>query len=175
MRLITGEAVFEGVIRARRQHHRITLGVDARSHVVVGLIEPVTVNGRIRRKGVEVVLRGNLRTKAAVACGRCLKPVGLPIEVEFAERFTPAVSWKDEEQHELSEEDLDLSAFDGEGVDLDDLVKEEIMLAMPAVMLCTEECKGLCPNCGADFNEASCDCATKQIDSRWEKLKDLKF
>jgi len=139
------------------------------------LIEPVIVDGRVRRKGVEVELRGNLRTKVAVACGRCLKAVEIPIEVEFAERFTPAVSWKDEEQHELSEQDLDLSAFDGEGIELDDLVKEEIMLAMPGHVLCSEECKGLCPNCGVNFNVGSCDCATRQIDPRWEKLKDLKF
>ena len=139
------------------------------------LVEPVTVNGRIRRKGLEVELHGNLSTKVAVSCGRCLKSVELPIEVEFTERFTPAVTWKDEEQHELSEEDLDLAAFDGEGVELDDLVREEIMLAMPGVVLCSEDCKGLCPNCGADFNAGSCDCATEQIDSRWEKLKDLKF
>jgi len=138
------------------------------------LTEPVIVDGRIRRKGLEVELLGNLRTKVAVACARCLKSVELPIEVDFTERFTPAVSWKDEEQHELSEEDLGLSAFDGEGIELDDLVKEEIMLAMPGQVLCSAGCKGLCPNCGVDFNTASCDCSTKQIDSRWEKLKELK-
>ena len=139
------------------------------------LIEPVTVDGRIRRKGVEVELRGNLRTKVTVACGRCLKCVQIPIEVDFTERFTAAVSWKNEEQHELTEEDLDLSAFDGESIELDDLVKEEILLAMPGHVLCREDCKGLCPNCGVDFNAGSCDCSTKQIDSRWEKLKDLRF
>jgi uncharacterized protein len=139
------------------------------------LIEPVIVDGRIRRKGVEVELHGNLRAKVAVACGRCLKSVELPIEVVFTERFTPAVSWKHEEQHELSEEDLDLSAFDGEGIELDDLVREEIMLAMPGHVLCSEECKGLCPDCGIDFNTGSCDCATRRIDSRWDKLKELRF
>ncbi len=95
------------------------------------LIEPVSVEGRIRRKAEEVELRGKLHTKVAVACGRCLKSVELPIDVEFAERFTPAVSWKDEEQHELSEKDLNLAAFDGEAIELDDLVREEIILALP--------------------------------------------
>jgi len=141
----------------------------------LNLVEPVTVEGRIRRKGLEVELRGHLRAKAAVSCGRCLKSVELSIELDFTERFTPAVSWKDEEQHELSEADLDLSAFDGEGIELDDLVKEEIMLALPGQTLCRDECKGLCANCGVDLNTGSCDCTTKQVDSRWEKLKDLKF
>jgi uncharacterized protein len=70
---------------------------------------------------------------------------------------------------------LDLAVFDGEGIELDDLVKEEILLAMPGHTLCREECKGLCANCGVDLNQNNCDCATKQIDSRWEKLKDLQF
>ena len=139
------------------------------------LIEPVSVEGRIRRKGEEVELRGRLRTKTAIPCGRCLKSVELPIDVDFAERFTPAVAWKDEEQHELREDDLNLAAFDGEAIELDDLVREEIILALPGHVLCDETCKGLCPACGADRNAGSCDCASKQIDSRWEKLKDLQF
>ena len=139
------------------------------------LLEPVSVEGRIRRKGEEVELPGRLRTKVAVLCGRCLKSVELPIEADFIERFTPAVSWKNEEQHELRAEDLNLAAFDGEAVELDDLVKEEIILAMPGHILCQEECKGLCPNCGADLNAGSCGCTIKETDSRWEKLKDLRF
>jgi uncharacterized protein len=139
------------------------------------LLQPVSVAGRIRRRDREVELRGKLATKAAMPCGRCLKSVELPIEVEFSERFTPAVAWKDEEQHELQTEDLDLSVFDGEGIELDDLVREEIILAMPGQALCQESCKGLCPDCGTDLNLSSCECAAKQIDSRWEKLRDLQF
>ena len=139
------------------------------------LIEPVSVEGRLRRKSEEVELRGKLRAKIAVPCGRCLKSVELPIDVEFAERFTPAVSWKDQEQHELSENDLNLAVFDGEAIELDDLVREEIVLALPGHVLCDEACKGLCPICGAGLNAGDCDCKSKQIDSRWEKLKDLRF
>ena len=137
------------------------------------LLEPVSVTARIRRKDGEVGLRGKLATKVAVPCGRCLKSVELPIEVEFAERFAPAVAWKDDEHHELLAEDLDLAVFDGEGVELDDLVREEIILALPGHTLCQEQCQGLCPDCGTDLNVSSCECATTQIDSRWEKLKDV--
>jgi uncharacterized protein len=139
------------------------------------LVEPVKVAGRIQRKLNEVEFHGRLLTKVAVACGRCLKSVELSIEVDFTERFTSAVAWKNEEQHELLPEDLDLAVFDGEGIELDDLVAEEIMLAMPGHTLCREDCQGLCPNCGADLNETGCECGANQIDSRWEKLKDLQF
>jgi uncharacterized protein len=139
------------------------------------LLDPVSVAGRIRRKDGEMELRGKLLTRIAVSCGRCLKPVELPIEVEFSERFAPEVAWKNAEQHELQAEDLDLATFDGDGIELDDLVKEEIMLAVPGQTLCQEQCKGLCPDCGTDLNINSCECASKRIDSRWEKLKDLRF
>jgi uncharacterized protein len=139
------------------------------------LLEPVEVHGQARSKNGEVELRGNLQTKVTFPCGRCLKPVELPVDVKFAERFVPAVSWRGEEQHELSEEELDLAVFDGEAVELDDLVKEEILLAIPGHVLCGEDCKGLCPGCGVDRNSQSCDCETAEVDSRWDKLKELQL
>lgn len=139
------------------------------------LTQPVEVHGRIRRSKDEAELTGELHTQIAIACGRCLKPVELPVDVKFDERFVNAVSWRREEQHELQPEDLNLSVFDGETIDLDDLVKEEILLAVPGHVLCSEDCKGLCPTCGIDRNTGLCNCETKPIDSRWEKLKDLQF
>jgi uncharacterized protein len=138
------------------------------------LIEPVRVNGQVLRKQGEVELRGQLHTKAAIACSRCLKEVELPIALNFSERFATATAWQGEEQHELSEDDLDLGLVD-EAVELDDLVKEEILLALPAHVLCDENCKGICPNCGADRNVSECGCETQQVDARWAKLKDLRF
>ena len=139
------------------------------------LIAPAEVRGQVRRRDDEVELRGELHTKIAVPCGRCLKPVELPIDVRFAERFVPAVAWRNEEQHELQQADLNLAVFDGEGIELDDLVKEEVLLALPGHVLCRPECQGLCPVCAIDRNETSCECETKATDSRWEKLKDLRL
>src|SRR6266851_3906871 len=82
------------------------------------VIERVDVRGQARRRNGEVELRGTLNTRVAVPCGRCLKPVELPLEVRFAERFVSEVSWRGEEQHELREEDLNLAVFDGEGIEL---------------------------------------------------------
>src|SRR2546429_4286928 len=114
----------------------------------VRLTEPTEVRGLIRRAGNEIELRGQLEARIQTVCGRCLKSVVLPVSSEFLERFVPAVSWLTEEQHELSEEELNLAVFDGEAIDLDDLVREEILLAMPAHVLCGDDCKGLCPTCG---------------------------
>jgi DUF177 domain-containing protein len=139
------------------------------------LIEPAEICGRIRRKGEEIQLIGHLRANVEAACARCLKPVLLPIASELTERFVPGVAWGAEAQHELREEDLDLAVFDGEGVELDDVVREEILLAMPGQVLCRPDCQGLCPGCGIDRNVKDCGCETREVDERWGALKDLQF
>jgi uncharacterized protein len=139
----------------------------------IRLIEPAEVSGHARRRGKEVELRGKLQAQVEVVCGRCLQPVAVPIRTDFTERFVGAVSWAADEHHELLEEDLNLAVFDGEAIELDELVREEILLALPANVLCREDCRGLCPSCGIDRNLSPCQCETKEIDSRWQKLKEL--
>ena len=140
----------------------------------INLTEPAEVRGWIRRSGREVELRGELHTTVEAGCGRCLKPVELPVHAVFAERVVPAVSWRDEEQHELGEEDLNLAVFDGETIQLDDLVREEILLAIPSQVLCSPACKGLCAICGIDRNSESCQCEDTGADERWGKLRELR-
>ena len=141
----------------------------------IRLVEPAEIQGRARRSGTEVELRGRVSAKLEVPCGRCLKPVEVPISTGFTERFVRVVSWATDEQHELREEDLNVAVFDGEGIELDDLAREEILLAIPANVLCREDCRGLCPTCGADRNQGDCQCETNETDSRWQKLKELKM
>ena len=139
------------------------------------LVDPVAVRGRIRENANEVELVGSLKTTFDTICARCLKPVSIPFAVDFDERFATSVNWGAEEQHELASEDLNLAVFDGAGIDLDQLVREQLLLAKPAQVLCREDCQGLCPVCGADRNTAACKCEAQQVDSRWEKLRDLQF
>ena len=74
----------------------------------------------------------------------------------------------------LSEEELSVSVFDGESIDVDEIVKEQILLAVPARTLCREDCQGMCPECGVDLNTGQCNCAVDEVDPRWAALKDLK-
>ncbi len=120
----------------------------------VGLVEPAEVSGRVRRDDKEVELSGELRAKIKTACDRCLQAVNLTIGAEL---------------------DLNLAVFDGEAIELDDLVREEILLAVPAHVLCREDCKGLCPVCGIDRNQRGCQCEKKANDSRWQGLENLRF
>jgi uncharacterized protein len=137
------------------------------------LTQPPVVSGSISRTGHEVRLRGKISASAEVDCDRCLKTVNLPIETEFDVKYVPVEDYTASEAAELQEEDLSVSFFEGETIDVDELVREQVLLAMPARALCGEECKGLCPVCGADRNADSCNCENHDIDPRWAGLKQL--
>ena len=82
---------------------------------------------------------------------------------------------------ELTEEELSVSVFDGQALDVDEIVKEQILLAVPTRMLCREDCKGICPECGADRNTGECELRSTIRDANcrlpktcWAALKNLK-
>ena len=138
------------------------------------LIKAAELRGEIDRDGQEIELRGRVSTEIEVPCDRCLKNVALPIDTAFDARFVPSVSWGSSLEHELGEDDLKLSVFDGQAIELRDLAREEILLAIPSHVLCREDCKGLCPVCGGDLNTVDCNCGDEQVDPRWSALKDLR-
>lgn len=140
----------------------------------VNLIAPAAVNGKVRLSGDEVFVNGHLDTRARVECDRCLKPVELPVNADFTLEYISGSEYESSEVAELTEAELSVSVFDGKAIDVDEIVKEQILLAVPTRMLCREECKGICPQCGTDLNTGDCDCVTNDIDPRWAALKSLK-
>jgi uncharacterized protein len=133
------------------------------------------VEGRASRRGEEIRVRGRIEAGIEVACDRCLAPVAVPLEVEFETAFIPQErAAATDENVELRDEDMGLAAFEGDAIDLDELVREQILLALPSRHLCGDECKGLCPTCGADLNAGHCGCQQKETDPRWAALADLK-
>ncbi len=139
------------------------------------LVSDAEVAGSASRRGEEVRVRGSIKTEVELLCDRCLAPRRAPLEVEFDTRFIPQEKAAGESDNvELLTEDLGLAAYEGDAVDLDDLVREQILLALPLRNLCGEDCKGLCQNCGADLNAGECSCEQKEIDPRWSALADWK-
>ena len=139
------------------------------------LTVPPEVRGRVVREGREVRLRGSIRTRAEVECDRCLKTIEVPVETEFDVAFIPSTDYERDETHELQAEDLSLSVFEGEEIDVDELVREQVLLALPSRVLCREDCKGLCPTCGVNRNTETCACEEADVDPRWSALKDFRF
>jgi DUF177 domain-containing protein len=140
----------------------------------VKLTAPATVNGKIRLAGNEVFVNGHVDTRAQVECDRCLKPIELPVNADFELEYITDSEYESSGVAELTEAEMSVSVFDGEALDVDEIVKEQILLAVPTRMLCREDCKGICPQCGVDRNKGECNCVTEDIDPRWAALKNLK-
>lgn len=141
----------------------------------VRLTEAPQVQGRASRKGQEVRLRGQITARAEVECDRCLKAVAVPVETDFDVTYIPASEYAARDAAELQPDDLLLSVYEGDSIDLDEIVREQILLALPERALCREECLGLCPTCGTDRNLEACNCREQETDPRWAGLKDLQF
>jgi len=140
----------------------------------VMLAAPATVNGKIRLAGSEVFVNGHVDTRAQIECDRCLKPVEVPVSGDFELEYITGSEYETSSAAELTEAEMSVSVFDGKAIDVDEVVKEQILLAVPTRMLCREDCKGICPECGSDRNTGECSCVTSEIDPRWAALKNLK-
>jgi uncharacterized protein len=140
---------------------------------------PVDFRGTVTFSDPDFVLHGGLGYEQTVSCNRCLKPVVLAasaeldlVLVEKARRREAAGS--DADGTELLESDLGVVEVQGDSFETRPLVLEQIALGVPMKPLCREDCRGLCPVCGIDRNEASCDCETRAKDPRWAGLAALK-
>jgi len=141
----------------------------------VVLAGPPTVSGRIIRSAGQVVVEGEVAGLIQVECDRCLVPVALPVETPFKLEYVTKDRYQALPAAEIEEKDLALSVFDGEVIDIDEIAREQLLLAVPFQALCKDDCKGLCFVCGADKNIVSCDCKALASDSRWAELENLRF
>jgi len=135
---------------------------------------PPLVNGRAVRAGQDIRLRGEIKARISAPCDRCLNEVTIRAEIPFDLFYAPAEAARDEGgERELLERDLGFAVYENDQIDLDEMVLEQLELSLPSRVLCSEECRGLCPQCGADLNVEQCECKA-QIDPRWRVLADLK-
>jgi uncharacterized protein len=134
------------------------------------LSEPVRVDLHARSVGEGIFVRGTLRAKIKVPCRRCLAAA----EREVDETVDFLFQELEEGDEDAVGEVYPLPPKAAE-VDLSEAVREQLLLRVPQYVLCREECRGLCPRCGADLNEASCDCGPEEEPSPWDALKKIRF
>ena len=126
-------------------------------------VRPVLVEGQVRNIAGMLRLHFELDTTLSAVCDRCGEPFESPFH--YAREYLLATELEDEENDEI------LLLTDG-AVDVGELSREAFILNMPAKMLCREDCRGLCPGCGANLNREACRCK-KEIDPRLAKLAQL--
>jgi DUF177 domain-containing protein len=124
------------------------------------------------RAGQELFFQGHISGSVVGHCARCLEEYTFDIDKEFHIVLVPKLPLA--EDVELGDDDLDLSFYEGDTVELSPLVLEQIILALPTRPLCRETCKGLCPTCGVNLNAERCDCAAPSSDPRLAVLRNLK-
>jgi uncharacterized protein len=131
--------------------------------------------GELFKEQEKVHLRGTITADVATVCARCLEPVNVHVDEPFKDVFVDASEESTSDEAELKDTDLDESLVIGGTVDLADAIREQIILAMPEMVLCKEECRGLCLKCGSNRNLIDCSCDREELDPRWAALRDLKF
>jgi uncharacterized protein len=97
----------------------------------------------------------HVHTIVADRCSRCLKPIECKVSIDFAEReFIINLPERDLEEGE----ERKFVNRETAQIDLNDMIREELLLHYPFIPVCSESCKGLCSKCGINFNEKTCDC-----------------
>jgi uncharacterized protein len=123
----------------------------------------------------EIRVRGHLSVTMESDCDRCLETATIPVESDFDlfYRPEPAVE-RTRDEVEIDEGESQIAFYEGEGLELGDILREHILLSIPMQRICSDACKGICPVCGQNRNLVQCACAIKPADDRWAALKDLK-
>jgi uncharacterized protein len=137
-------------------------------------LDKVDVDCLITKTSGTVFIKGSFTALIDTCCSRCLENTKLSIGSDFAYTLIPARA-ETSEDLELKPEELEICYYQGDFIDLGPVICEQIILQMPIKALCNEECKGLCPQCGANLNTSSCNCSSNIIDSRLAVLKNIKI
>jgi uncharacterized protein len=145
--------------------------------------EPLHIESTLRKLERRVLFDALGRASLEAPCGRCLSPVSVAVPLDFEMTFVP-----DEEVHPeqaeaeeghaaarssrtFAADEVNEETYRGKVIDLDPVVREQLLLALPSYPVCREDCKGLCPVCGVNLNERDCGCDRRVPDPRWAALE----
>ncbi|MHB8872799.1 MAG: YceD family protein [Myxococcaceae bacterium] len=145
-----------------------------------------TLKARLTKVSGGVLLSARFSVAIKAPCKRCVDEVHLEVPVDFTLSLVPKPRLGEpprggEDDGRAPQagsfvlEAADEEPFDGKRIDLDPILREQILLALPVSVVCREECKGLCPMCGGELNERECGCERKVPDPRLAALKDIKL
>jgi uncharacterized protein len=123
--------------------------------------------------GGEVRVQGRIRTDLETECDRCLGRASFHIDAPFDLFYRPLESTGYEEEAAIDEGEAEIGFYELPGLQLEDIVREQVLLQLPMQRVCSEACKGICPICGVNRNDTNCSCHPRLEDDRWMALKDL--
>jgi uncharacterized protein len=122
----------------------------------------------------DIRLRGDLATSVELACARCLDPVQQDVERSFELLYRPVGVDAGRDELSVTDAEAEIGYYQGQGILLEDVLREQVLLALPLKITCREDCKGLCPQCGVNLNQQQCSCETTLPDPRWSALQEIR-
>jgi uncharacterized protein len=158
------------------QRHPVVLNVTF-SPGRIDYGEGISQNGNLSVQGTAellndaIRLRGTLSVEMEVPCARCLELIRRPVRQEFDLFYSPISSIARSEEVEIQQADLEVGFYHGDGLDLEDAMREQILLSFPMKSICRSDCAGLCPQCGQNRNVSDCGCRPVRTDARWAPLE----
>lgn len=121
----------------------------------------------------DIRLKGSFSGLFEVPCARCVEPVEQRLAGDFDLLFRPSDVDATGAEHAISTPETEIGYYDNGGLALEDVLREQVLLSLPARTLCQQDCKGLCPRCGENRNQTECSCEQGPSDPRWEALAGL--
>jgi uncharacterized protein len=121
----------------------------------------------------EIRVSGHLAVVMEADCDRCLEPARFPVDSDFVLYYRPVAEGYGDEK-EIDTGETEMGFYEGDGVELNDVLREFVLLTLPMQRVCSESCKGICPVCGQNRNQKECHCQAAATDDRWAALKELK-
>lgn len=128
---------------------------------IINLCSPVIVDGIIKNLGDHYKISGNIRVNLILQCSRCLDKFNYNKDIEF------------EEEMSNNSSNLEYIHFNGNEIDIADIIIENIIINLPINFICNDNCKGLCQYCGVNLNKSNCTCSEDNVDPRLKVLKNL--
>jgi uncharacterized protein len=139
------------------------------------LEEPVKVTVAAEKHPLGIRVQGSYSAVEHVPCARCLETYQVEARQDFDLFYQPHQTNRPiTGEIELKENDTDVSFFWGDGIEVGDILREQILLNLPMKSVCREDCLGLCPHCGKNRNLEACDCESVLLDPRLEPLLKIK-
>ena len=121
----------------------------------------------------EIRIKGRLSVKMDAECDRCLARAQFPLETAFDLFYRPSEALAAVEEVAIDEGEAEMGFYVGLGMELEDVLREQILLSLPMQRVCSAECKGICPVCGGNRNETLCDCRLGPADLGWSSLGNI--
>ena len=170
------------------EQHRVDFQEEIGADVIdfgqdIHLVRPLRSSGhaelveerRGHRERIEDIrLVGDFSTRLELNCARCLESVARDITGDFDLLYRPRGADSGVDERTVPQGEAEVSYYTGEGVLLEDVLREQVLLAVPLKTVCREDCRGLCPHCGRNLNFEQCNCAEPLEDPRWSALKEIK-